>query len=470
MSTRKQATLRETTVGRVRSEVLAFTVGDDPRLDLALVAADCLGSAAHATMLSRLPARVRPFGVSGRRALIRELRRIMVAAREGRFTITAADQDVHLAVERELTQRLGVLGKQIHTARSRNDQIAVDLRLLAREQLLGLVADTGRVAAALLALARRGRRVPMVGRTHLQPAMTSSVGLWAAAYAESLFDDITLLRAAYALNDACPLGAAAGYGVPWPVDRSLTARLLGFRRPVHNVLHAIQARGKVEGAILAACAQVMVSLSRLAQDLMIFTLPEFGYFSLPEGFGTGSSIMPQKYNPDVLELIRARAARVLACELAVMEVVRGLPGGYNRDLQETKGPLLEGLAITRGCLRILPPLLAGLKINRRALLAGFTPGVFAAERVLELVAGGRPFREAYQYVKAHLRELQAGDPYRSLAAKRHLGAPGRPEFKVARRRLEASRRWAQRQWAAHCAVVRRLLGVRYPLRGMREGV
>ena len=275
MSTRKQATLRETTVGRVRSEVLAFTVGDDPRLDLALVAADCLGSAAHATMLSRLPARVRPFGVSGRRALIRELRRIMVAAREGRFTITAADQDVHLAVERELTQRLGVLGKQIHTARSRNDQIAVDLRLLAREQLLGLVADTGRVAAALLALARRGRRVPMVGRTHLQPAMTSSVGLWAAAYAESLFDDITLLRAAYALNDACPLGAAAGYGVPWPVDRSLTARLLGFRRPVHNVLHAIQARGKVEGAILAACAQVMVSLSRLAQDLMIFTLPEF---------------------------------------------------------------------------------------------------------------------------------------------------------------------------------------------------
>jgi argininosuccinate lyase len=461
MTARK--TTRKTTVGAIDSSVLNFTAGSDLLLDLALVQADCIGSAAHVTMLSKMPVRPRIITDSERRAVIRELVTIMRKAETGSFVIGLDDQDVHLAVERVLTDRLGELGKKIHTGRSRNDQVAVDLRLFAKEQLIGTVREALELARVMIVLARRNADVPMVGRTHMQPAMPSSVGLWSSAHAESLLDDVALLMAVYDINDQCPLGSAASYGVPLPIDRELSSRLLGFSRPVHNVLYANNARGKIESLILSSLSQVMLSLSRLAQDLMMYTMPEFGYFTLPAEYGTGSSIMPQKNNPDVVELVRARVARVMACELAVKDIARCLPSGYNRDLQETKGPFMEGLATTRACLQSLALLMGRTQVNEAALIRGFSPGVFATDRALELVAQGMPFRDAYHHVKEHLGELGTMDPHEAIRKKTHLGATAGLDFDAFEERLAAGRQWADEEWTVHCRTVSKLMGMKYPV-------
>ena len=458
----KKKTLK-TTVGSIDSSVLDFTAGSDLQLDLALVQADCIGSAAHVTMLSRMPVRPKIITDPERRAVIRELGSIMKRAAASQFSISLDDQDVHLAVERILTAKLGDLGKKIHTGRSRNDQVAVDLRLFAREQLIGAMSEVLELASVLVRFARRHAVVPMVGRTHMQPAMPSSVGLWASAHAESLLDDASLLMAVYDINDQCPLGSAASYGVPLPIDRQLTAQLLGFSRPVHNVLYANNARGKMESLILQAMSQIMLSLSRLAQDLMLYTMPEFGYFTLPAEFGTGSSIMPQKNNPDVVELVRARVARVMACELTVMDIARSLPSGYNRDLQETKGPFMEGMATTRACLRSMAQMADRMEVDSDALMKGFTPGVFATDRALELVGQGMPFRDAYHHVKAHLDELETMNAVESVLKKTHLGAPAGLDFDWFDARIKAGEEWQKEEWAGHCRAVSKLMGIKYPV-------
>jgi argininosuccinate lyase len=454
----------KTTVGTVSADILSFTVGRDLELDRALVDADCIGTAAHVTMLARMPLRPPVLSRREARRVVRELVRIMRAARAGRFQITMEDQDVHLAVERELTARLGDVGKKVHTGRSRNDQVAVDLRLYAKAQLLDAVGEALELAQALLRLARTRRMVPMVGRTHMQPAMPSTVGLWASAHAESLLDDVALLRGAYELNDSSPLGAAASYGVPLPIDRHLTAKLLGFRRPVHNVLYANNARGKIEAVILGALAQAMLSLSRLSQDLLLYTMPEFNYFTLPREYGTGSSLMPQKNNPDVLELVRAKTSSVIGYALTVTEIVRALPSGYNRDVQETKEPFLDGLAAARSCLRVMRLMIAGLQVNAAELARAFTPAVFATDRALELVADGVPFRDAYHYVKHNLRELERADPRAALARKTHFGAPAGLDLRSVEARIRAALEFSGKEKRAWRKAIARLLGVAYPLR------
>ena len=438
---KKASSNRATTVGIVDPDILEFTAGEDPALDIELVEADCLGTAAHVTMLSRLPVTPPILNDTELRQVVVELARIVAQARAGAFRITMEDQDVHLAVERVLTEKLGDLGRKVHTGRSRNDQVAVDLRLAGKDRLLDILAAVRELIAALLQQSEKHAKVPMVGRTHMQPAMPSSVGLWAGAHAESLLDDAALLIAAYELNDQCPLGSAASYGVPLPLDRQGVSDLLGFRRPIHNVLYANNARGKNELGILNALGQVMLSLSRLAQDLILFGMPEFGYFSLPDEFCTGSSIMPQKKNPDVLELVRARAAGVQAAAGFVAEIVRAAPSGYNRDLQEAKGPFLKGLKTTLACVRIMKRVVEGLRVNEAALRKAFTPDVFATDQALELVAGGMPFRRAYDHVKSHLPELESADPDRALARKTHLGAPAGLDFAALFGRVDELANW-----------------------------
>ncbi|MCX7590285.1 MAG: argininosuccinate lyase [Kiritimatiellae bacterium] len=453
-----------TLVGNVDIEVLAFTAARDSEVDRLLVEADCLGTAAHVTMLSSLRLSCPLITARERDAIVAALSQIIAEARAGNFRIKLADHDVHLAIERTLTRRLGIAGRKIHAGRSRNDQVAVDLRLYAKEQLLDLREEVVLLCRVLLGLAGRYRLLPMVGRTHLQPAMPGSLGLWASAHAESLLDDLDLLLAAYELNDRSPLGAAAGYGVPLPIDRQMTSRLLGFSRPIHNVLYAVNSRGKCEATILAACGQVMLSLSRLAEDLILYSMPEFGYFILPAEMCTGSSIMPQKKNPDVLELIRARAHRVHAAALAVAAICSGLPSGYNRDVQETKEPLVEGLATTRAAVRVMTKLLGSMQVCERALRAAFTPQVFAADRALELVAGGMAFRDAYVYVKKHLdEEVQSTDPDRAVAAKRHEGAPAGLDLKMLQRRAGLALRTIRAQRRRFHKAISCLLGVSYPL-------
>ncbi|MGA0333769.1 MAG: lyase family protein, partial [Kiritimatiellia bacterium] len=244
-------------------------------------------------------------------------------------------------------------------------------------------------------------------------------------------------------NDQCPLGAAAGYGVPLPIDRQLTSDLLGFSRPLHNVAHAIQARGKLEYQILQALGQLMITLSRISQDLMIFTLPEFGYFRIPKQFGTGSSIMPNKNNPDVLELIRSKAALVLGYGSAVGHILHAAPGGYNRDLQDAKEPFLEGLAVTRASVRILARCVAGLEVNADRLRGAFDGGVFATDAALALVAKGVPFRDAYHQVKAGLDALENEDPDAAIALKTHLGATAGLDFALYDERIRGCREFAE---------------------------
>jgi argininosuccinate lyase len=451
---------RKTTVGEVDTGVLAYTAGQDCILDQALVEADCFGTAAHVTMLSRVPLKPRLLTPADAKRVIAELRNILKDADAGKFSISLADQDVHLAVERRLTKKLGDLGKRVHVCRSRNDQVAVDLRLFAKTRLLDTATAASDLADALIRFAKKNEKIPMVGRTHMQPAMPSSVGLWASAWAEGLLDDLTLLMAAYELNDQCPLGSAASYGVPIPIDRQLTSDLLGFSKPVHNVLHANQARGKIESVILSALSQIMLTLSRLAQDLILFSMPEFGYFSLPLEFTTGSSIMPQKRNPDVLELMRAKAAKVLSHSHLVADILRAAPSGYNRDLQETKEPFMEGFDLTLSSLSILIPLFAGLKVNKTALRDAFSPEVFATDYALERVVAGTPFRDAYHEVKANLDQLTGKSPDEALKAKQHLGAPLGLDFASLALRAKEAKVWAKEERAHHQTHRDRLLGLK----------
>ena len=425
MKTAKQENAR-TVVGAIDPDVLAFTVGQDPVLDRRLAEWDCYGTAAHVTMLSRMKWKPRLFAKEECAAVLRELAKIRDRARAGAFEITEEDQDCHLAIERTLTEKLGDLGKRVHTGRSRNDQSATAVRLFVRDQLLSAQDETLDLAAALAKFARKNGKLPMVGRTHLQPAMPSSVGVWAGAYAEELLrNGVPFLGLACGSADFCPLGSAASYGVPLPIDRGLVAELLGFRGAVLNVLAAGNSRGKIEAETCAALAQVMVTLSRLAQDLILFSMPEFGYFSLPKEFCTGSSIMPQKYNPDVCELVRSKAAQVCGLSATANAILVGMPGGYNRDLQDTKKIVMEALDTTRASLRILARLVGGLKVHPDKLRAAFAdPGVFATDRALELVAGGMPFRDAYHQVRDHLEDLRGMDPDEAVAKKTHLGAPG----------------------------------------------
>jgi argininosuccinate lyase len=418
-----------------------FTVGEDYLLDRELIAVDCLGSIAQAKGLARLGL------LSDAEAdkLRAELVRIMQAAERGEFTVNREDEDVHTAVENRLTEKLGDLGQRLHTGRSRNDQVIVDLRLYTKEQLLALTDELLGLGGTLAEFADRHRDVPMVGRTHMQKAMPSSVGLWAGAWLESFLDDLALVRSAYDLNDQSPLGSAASYGVPLALDRAYTAELLGFARVQNNVLYVNNSRGKMEAVALGALAQIAVDLSRLAQDLILFSLPEFGYFTIPEELCTGSSIMPQKRNPCGLELMRARAAEVIAGQMKTLEILRGLPSGYNRDLQETKEPLLRGLRTVRAAVRIADLTFDRLQVNEERLLAGFTPEVFATDRALELVSEGVPFREAYRRVAAEPESAGPRDPRESLKKRTHVGAAGNLGLEGDRARLAEVRKWAEEQ-------------------------
>lgn len=431
----------KTVVGAIDPDVLSFTVGEDPILDLRLAQWDCYGTAAHVTMLTAMDVTPRIFTQDERDAILKKLADIRDTARAEKFVITDADQDCHLAIERNLTEALGTLGRRVHTGRSRNDQVATAVRLFTRDELLGTMTETISLAERLIGFAEKNREIPMVGRTHLQPAMPSSVGVWASAYGEELLDTLGILKAAYEYTDKCPLGSAASYGVPLPIDRGLTARLLGFREPIHNVLAAGNARGKMESIVISALQQVMLTISRLAQDLILFSMPEFGYFSIPKEFCTGSSIMPQKYNPDVCELLRSKAAQVCALSSGVAGIVEAMPGGYNRDLQDTKKLLMEALDTTRASLRIMARLVSGLQANPERLRAAFDePGVFATDRALELVAKGMPFRDAYHQVRDHLEDLRGMDPDATIAKKTHEGAPFGLDFRLYADRIVAGRK------------------------------
>ena len=434
-------------------------MGDDPVLDLDLAVWDAMGTAAHVTMLSEMKL-ARPVVTKKEAALVRkELKAVAEKALAGKFRIETDDQDVHMAVERMLTEKLGDLGKKIHTGRSRNDQVAVDVRLHMKDSIISLRRETLDLADALLAFGRKHDRVPMVGRTHLQPAMPSSVGVWASGHAEMVLMSLVPVRSAYDLNNLSPLGSAAGYGVPLPLDRARTAELLGFSGTIHNVFACSMARGGDEAALVSALAQTMCVLSRLAEDLILFSMPEFAYFRLPREYCTGSSIMPQKFNPDVLELVRGRTAQVIGDLAGSLTLLHAMPGGYNRDLQDCKMLYMRSLKTVRTTLRILAKVVKGLSIDEKKLRGAFTPGVFATDTALRMVASGTAWRDAYHKVRDNLGMLEDEDPDAAVAAKTHEGATAGIDWKryaAESRRLRAA---ADADARSLAAARKKLIGV-----------
>ena len=430
-----------------------FTVGDDYKLDLELVRWDCVGSIAHAAMLAKI-------GILTRdeyERLQKRLVEIVALHARDEFAILPAEEDVHTAVEGDLTKRLGEVGKKLHTARSRNDQVLLDLRLYMRDKLLTLFELACDMGGLLADFAERHKDVPIVGRTHYQRAMPSSVGLWAGAIAESLLDDLALLRAAYQVADQCPLGSAASYGVNLDIDRQMVSDLLGFARVQNNALYANNSRGKVEAIALSALSQIMLDLSKMANDIIFWSMPEFGYFVLPQDLCGGSSLMPQKRNPALFELTRAKTAVVIACHLQVMEIVRPLISGYHRDFQETKRPLMTGVEITQAALQVCGLGLSKLTVDEKRCVAAFTPEVFATDRVLDMVKGGAPFRDAYQQVARSLEKTVMEDPRANIRKKTHLGATGNLGLDLARKRLDDERGWLNQARAAWVPAIEKLL-------------
>jgi argininosuccinate lyase len=432
-----------------------YTVGDDPVLDLELVNADCVASIAHAIMLGSI-------GIltgTELEGLRRELVDILRLNTNRKFEIRVDEEDCHTAIENRLVAKLGEAGKKIHTGRSRNDQVIAALRLHARSVLMSLEGACLELTGTLLRCANTYAGTPMPGRTHMQIAMPSSVGLWAGAFAEELLDDLALLEGSRELNNLCPLGSAASYGVPLPLDREMVARLLGFRGIQNNVLYVNNSRGKFESVILDAVEQVMLTLSKLAQDVILFSMPEFRYFTLPRELCGGSSIMPQKRNPGMLELMRAKAAAVGACSVQVKGVVRSLPSGYNRDFQETKGPFLRGLAIGLSSVRVADRVMKSLGVNEEALLAGFIPEIYATDRALELVASGMPFRDAYRRVAADLENLEGMDPHEAIRKKTHSGTTGNLRLEMAEERVAQRGRLLGEEMRSVESRVRELTGL-----------
>ena len=423
----------------IDADILSYTVGEDPVLDLALAKWDCMGTAAHVTMLSEMKGLKRPVVTKAEASKVRkELGKIVKLAAQGKFKIRVDDQDVHMAVERLLTEKLGDLGKKIHTGRSRNDQVAVDVRLHMKDEILATETEVCALASELCAFGWEAGPIPLVGRTHLQPAMPSTVEMWATGHAEMIIDQIENLEAAYRLADLNPLGSAAGYGVPLPLNRKRTTELLGFSRTLHNCFGASMARGECEASLLSALAQLMAVLSRLAEDMILFSMPEFAYFKLPREYCTGSSIMPQKFNPDVLELVRGKTAQVIGWQTAALTLLHAMPGGYNRDLQDAKLLYMKGLETTRTTLRILAKVVAGMKVNAANCRAAFTPGVFATDVALRKVAAGTPWRDAYHEVRDHLELLENENCDAAVKAKRHEGTCGGIDHDLYQKRISAA--------------------------------
>ncbi len=371
-----------------------FTVGNDRDLDLQLARYDVLGSMAHIRMLESI-------GLLGKDELpllLNGLQNILDDIDAGRFTIEEGVEDVHSEVEQLLTQRLGDIGKKIHSGRSRNDQVLVDLKLFFRDKLRETARDVATLFERLQALSEQYKDILMPGYTHLQVAMPSSFGLWFGAYAETLVDDLRLLAAAYAIADQNPLGSAAGYGSSFPLNRTMTTELLEFSTLHYNVVAAQMSRGKTERAIAAALSAIAATLGRFAMDVCLFMCQNFAFISFPDELTTGSSIMPHKKNPDVFEIMRAKCNRLQSLPNEVALMTTNLPLGYQRDFQLLKDVLFPAFGQISGCLQICDFMLQHIRVRRDILDDSRYDYLFTVEDVNRLVLSGTPFREAYKTV------------------------------------------------------------------------
>ena len=375
-------------------EVERFTIGKDQDMDMFLARFDVLGSIAHIAMLESINLLTREELI----LLSAELKVIYKKIEIGQFKVEDGVEDIHSQVELELTKKLGDVGKKIHSGRSRNDQVLVDVKLYLRYEIKEVVTEVKNLFDLLLIQSDKFKANLLPGYTHLQLAMPSSFGLWFGAYAESLVDDVVTLQAAYQVTNKNPLGSAAGYGSSFPLNRTMTTKLLGFESLNYNVVYAQMGRGKTERIVSSALANVAATIGKLSMDACLFLNQNFGFISFPEELTTGSSIMPHKKNPDVFELVRARCNQLTALPNDILMLTTNLPSGYHRDLQLLKEILFPAIQNLKDCLRMIQLMLSNIQVKENILDDDKYKFLFSVEEVNKLVLSGMPFRDAYKKV------------------------------------------------------------------------
>jgi argininosuccinate lyase len=386
----------------INSQIEQFTVGRDTEFDMVLAKYDVQGSMAHAKMLET----VKMLNPEEGNAIQTELKNIEEEIKRGRFRIEAGVEDIHSQIELNLTRKIGEAGKKIHSGRSRNDQVAVDIKLFLRAEILNLKSAVKSLFDLLISLSDKYREDLLPGYTHLQIAMPSSFGLWFGSYAESLTDDLEILAAAYQVVNKNPLGSGAGYGSSFPLNRQLTTELLGFKSLNYNVVYAQMSRGKTEKLVSFGLSSVAATISRLAMDCCLYMSQNFGFISFPDELTTGSSIMPHKKNPDVFELIRGRSNRIQSIPNELSLLMNNLPSGYHREMQLTKEILFPALEDLKSCIDMTILMLSHIRIKKDILQDEKYKYLFSVEAVNELVNQGISFREAYQTIG---NRIQAGN-------------------------------------------------------------
>jgi len=373
----------------------AFETKGDLLMDQKLVKYDCLASIAHAKMLCK----INILSKSELAKLEKGLLEILSLNSQGKFLLKIGDEDMHTKIENFLTEKYGEAGQKIHTGRSRNDQILTAIRLYSKEIMEKIKQELIRLIKSFENFSKKYGLIKMPGYTHMQKAMPSSIGLWAGSFMDSFKDDCVLLNTAMELNDQSPLGSAAGYGTPLKLDREYTAKLLGFAKVQNNSLYCQNSKGKIEAVILAALTQILLTINKFASDIMLFTTTEFNFFQVSDKVTTGSSMMPQKKNLDLAELLRSKVHVVLGNYTQLVSLSSNLISGYNRDLQDMKKPLLESLEIALDSIKAVGILLNNLTPKREVMESALTEEIFAAQKAYKLVQKGMPFRKAYQEVK-----------------------------------------------------------------------
>lgn len=440
---------QKTKSNKLEKIVESYTAGEDLVYDQHLVAYDVLGSIAHSKMLHKIG----ELSKKDYSEIHSALNEIYKKYNSGKFILEEGDEDVHTRVENEVTAKYPNSGAKLHTARSRNDQVLVDVRLYSKDEIVKTALLVINLTGEFVKFGQKYEFSPMPGYTHMQQAMLSSVGLWATQFAESLLDDLLVLNTAFELNNQSPLGAGAAYGVSLPIDREYTAKLLGFKKVQVNSLYTQNSRGKIEGITAAALSQIMLTLGRFATDLLLFTTVEFDFFELPDGLTTGSSIMPQKKNVDIMELVRARAKVIQHYAHAITDVISALPSGYNRDTQEIKPLFMKSFELTQSSLEVVTLVIKNLKPKTKNMKQAITKDLYAAHHSYQFVKKGIPFRDAYKKVGNSLNEIPDYVPEIVLKETNHLGAAGNLDIKnLETEILSVQKNWLEKQKAFEKAI------------------
>ena len=386
----------------LNKEIASFTVGNDFFLDQKLLKYDIKVNLAHAKMLNSIDILTKEELAK----ISKTLQQLNNLAKKGKFKIKKEQEDVHTAVEEFLTKKIGKIGKKIHTAKSRNDQVMTDILLYCKDELNIIKKLITKVIQEINHFSKKYNKIPMPGYTHMQKAMPYSVSKWILSFKEMLEDDLNSIDFALSLIDKNPLGSAAGYGLPMKINKELTTKELRFKQTHKHALYVQNSRGKYEMVIMSAINQSMLTINKLATDLLLFTTSEFNFFSLPDEFCTGSSIMPQKKNYDVLELVKGKTVTIQSKIVEISLLYSNLPSGYNRDLQLTKKPLMESIEISKSIISIITLVLKNLKPNKKTLEKSMTKELYATEKALNLTKKGIPFRDAYKKItKSSVNQL-----------------------------------------------------------------